>query len=55
MNVGWWSVRLKRRRHLAKCRSEGEDSDNVERGVVGEVEAWLALLNLGKWDFTTAL
>ena len=31
-----------------QCRAGGEDS---ERGVVGEVEAWLALLNLGKMGF----
>ena len=31
-----------------QCRTGGEDS---ERGVVGEVEAWLALLNLGKMGF----
>jgi len=47
----WLSLRAKRRRHLVKCQSGGEDSDKIERGVVGEVEAWLALLNLGKMRF----
>ena len=48
MNVEWSSLRATRRRHLAKCRTGGEDT---ERGVVGEVEAWLALLNLGKMGY----
>ena len=31
-----------------QCRTGGEDSG---RGIVSEVEAWLALLNLGKMGF----
>ena len=47
VNVGRRPLEAIRRRHQAKCRSEGEGGSEVERGAVWEVEAWLTLLNTG--------